>query len=240
MQKIERSDSNDILGTYFRPRRAAELIHQNKVLNTWKDYKKPNLLSNWTAPALLVNGTTNSNPMSWQPIPCSAAVKSVRNGNTSPRKTLDDLKNKPFYGVRPSLNVTFNSNTLTSDSNKPLNYHPHNLNETGGSERSLSSMRSPFMPATFMRDNFGWQRRKRSLKHWNNLEMQEEWGHESKAMDHWISNCSSRLQESHTSLSFESFTTMDFFFNFWISSIIVFLNQIFVTTTNLYSDEFYT
>lgn len=35
-QKQERSDSNDILGTYFRPRRAAELIHQNKVLNCWK------------------------------------------------------------------------------------------------------------------------------------------------------------------------------------------------------------
>lgn len=95
--------------------------------------------------------------MSWQPIPCSAAVKSVRNGNTSPRKTLDDLKNKPFYGVRPTLNVNFNSNSLTSDNsivNKPLNY-PHYLNETGGGERSLNSMRSPFMPAAFMRDNFG-------------------------------------------------------------------------------------
>lgn len=135
----------------------SELIHQNKVLNTWKDYKKPNLLSSWTTPPTLTNGTTNSNPMSWQPIPCSAAVKSVRNGNASPKKTLDDLKNKPFYGVRPTLNVTFNSNSLTPDNsilNKPLNY-PHYLNETGAGERSLSSMRSPFMPATFMRDNFG-------------------------------------------------------------------------------------
>lgn len=35
-QKQERSDSNNILGTYFRPRRAAELINQNKVLNCWK------------------------------------------------------------------------------------------------------------------------------------------------------------------------------------------------------------
>lgn len=38
-QKQERSDSDDILGTYFRPRRAAELIHQNKVLNCWKGKK---------------------------------------------------------------------------------------------------------------------------------------------------------------------------------------------------------
>lgn len=141
------------MSTYFRPRRAAELIHQNKVLNTWKEYKKPNLLSSWTTPPSLTNGTTNSNPMSWQPIPSSAAVKSVRNGNTSPKKTLE----KPFYGVRPTLNVTFNCNSLTPDKsivNKPLNY-PHYLNETGA-ERSLNSMRSPFMPAAFMRDNYGW------------------------------------------------------------------------------------
>lgn len=100
--------------------------------------------------------------MSWQPIPCSAAVKSVRNGNASPKKTVDDLKNKPFYGVRPSLNVTFTSNSFAPDNtilNKPLNY-PHYLNETGGGgggagERQMSSMRSPYMPATFMRDNFG-------------------------------------------------------------------------------------
>lgn len=152
-QKMERSDSNDILGTYFRPRRAAELIHQNQVLHFWKDYKKTGqALGSWMTPTTLPNHT--SSPNTWQPIPSSAMLKSVRNGNTSSRNTLDDLKNKPFYGVRPTHVQLNNNSVATNDHNmyKTLNY-PHYSNETG--DRTLHSLRNPITPTPFLRDNFG-------------------------------------------------------------------------------------
>lgn len=150
---MERSDSNDILGTYFRPRRAAELIHQNQVLNLWKDYKKNGQnLGSWMGPAM-PNHLRSPNAMAWQPIPSSAAMNSVRNGNTSSRHTLDDLKNKPFYGVRPTLNVQLNSNSLATNDNMHTKLNsPHYSNETGS---TLLSLRNPIMPTPFMRDNFG-------------------------------------------------------------------------------------
>lgn len=154
---MERSDGNDILGTYFRPRRAAELIHQNKMLNHWKDNKRPDLsLGNWMGTSTLANSVMSpSSKTAWQTMPGSAAMKSVRNGNTSSRDTFDDLKNKPFYGVRPSLNVQPNNNSFATDTNfnKSLNY-PNCFNGTG--DRLLSSMRNPFRTTTtFARDNYG-------------------------------------------------------------------------------------
>lgn len=160
LQKMERSDSNDILGTYFRPRRAAELIHQNKVLNFWKDYSKKNnrtSYNNWMTPTALANNNL-SNPSSatWQPIPTSAAFKTIRNGNViePQRRTLDDVINKPYYGVRPTSNVHLNNNILTPNPSnnmyKPLNYL-HYFNETG--DRALHSLRKPITPAPFLREN---------------------------------------------------------------------------------------
>lgn len=137
---MERSDSNDILGTYFRPRRAAERIHQNKVLNFWKDYSKKSnrtTLDSWMTPTALANNILSSPSTAtvWQPIPNSAALKSIRNGNVieQQRKTLDDGISKPYYGVRPTSNVHLNNNFLASKTfkmYKPLNYL-HYSNETG-------------------------------------------------------------------------------------------------------------
>lgn len=95
------------------------------------------------------NHLKSPNAMAWQPIPSSAAINSVRNGNTSSRNTFDDLKNKPFYGVRPTLNVQLNSN---DNMHKKL-ISPHYSNETGS---TLLSLRNSIMPTPFMRDNFGW------------------------------------------------------------------------------------
>ncbi|XP_031627894.1 osmotic avoidance abnormal protein 3 isoform X2 [Contarinia nasturtii] len=95
-KKMERSDSNDILCTYFRPRRAAELIHQNKVANLWKDYsKKTNrtTINNWMTPTALANNLSSPSSATWQPIPNSATLKSLRNPNGD--RTLHSLR-KPF------------------------------------------------------------------------------------------------------------------------------------------------
>lgn len=156
-QKIERSDSNDILGTYFRPRRAAELIQQNKVLNFWKDYSKKNNrmpLNNWTTPTALANNLSSPSSATWQPN--SAAFKPMQNGNDHARRTLDDTINsniKPYYGVRPTSNVHLNNSSLAPNSCnmfKPLNY-VHYFNETG--DRMLHSLRKPITPSPFLRDN---------------------------------------------------------------------------------------
>lgn len=166
-QKIERSDSNDILGTYFRPRRAAELIHQNKVLNFWKDYSKKNNrppLNNWAVPTALANNLSNPSSATWQPN--SAVYKPMLNGNVieHPRRTFDDTMNKsakPYYGVRPTSNVHLNNSSLASNSynlHKPLNYL-HYFNETG--DRMLHSLRKPITPSPFLRDNMTW-----SGTHW--------------------------------------------------------------------------
>lgn len=158
LQKIERSDSNDILGTYFRPRRAAELIHQNKVLNFWKDYSKKNVrtpLNNWMTPTALANNLSSPNSATWQPNSNSAAFKSMQNGNViqHPRRTLDVIinsNNKPNYGVRPTSNVHLNNSSLAPNLYKPLNYL-HYFNETG--DRMLHSLRKPITPSPFLRDN---------------------------------------------------------------------------------------
>lgn len=155
---MERSDSNDILGTYFRPRRAAELIHQNKVLNFWKDYSKSNnrLHNNWMTPtALAHNHMSSPNSATWQPIPNSAVFKTIRNGNSleNKRKTLDEVLSKPFYGVRPTQNVHLNNNSLAPNNCNiytPLNY-PHYFNETG--DRALHTLRKPITPTPFLRDD---------------------------------------------------------------------------------------
>lgn len=170
-QKIERSDGNDILGTYFRPRRAAELIHQNKVLNCWKDYtKKSNrTLNNWMTPSALANNLNGSANVPWQPIPASAALHSIRNGNATTiknakQKTLDEIRNKPFYGVRPTQNVHLNNNNLmNTNANSLLNApNPNQIlfdslnfsnyfNEAGG-DRMLQTLRRPIAPVPLLRD----------------------------------------------------------------------------------------
>lgn len=158
LQKMERSDSNDILCTYFRPRRAAELIHQNKVANMWKDYSKKNNRTtlNWVTPTALANNLSSPNSATWQPIPNSAALKTLRNGNVieHERKRLDNVMNKPYYGIRPTSNVHLNNNSLAPNPcnmYKPLNYL-HYFNETGlTGDRTLNSLRKPFVP--FLRDD---------------------------------------------------------------------------------------
>lgn len=150
---MERSDSNDILCTYFRPRRAAELIQQNQVLNLWKDYKKNGQsLGSWMTPTM---PNHIKSPSVWPQIPNSAAMNSVRNGNISSRSNFDELKNKPFYGIRPTLNVKFelDSNSLATNNNlnKKFN-HSHYSNEAGS---TLQLQRNPIMPTPFLRDNFG-------------------------------------------------------------------------------------
>lgn len=158
---MERSDSNDIVGTYFRPRRAAELIHQNKTLNCWKDYTKQNNrpLHNWMTPAALSNGISHPINIPWQPIPASATLQSLRNGNDF--KTQDELRNKPFYGVRPTKNFLLNTNinpplaTPSINNNnfsyKSLNY-PNYFNESGGGDRMLHTLRRPIAPVPFLRE----------------------------------------------------------------------------------------
>lgn len=127
------------------------------MLNFWKDHKQNNnqTLSSWMTPTALANNLSSQSSAAWQPIPNSAAFKSIRNGNTGLRKTLDDLKNRPFYGVRPTSNVHLNNNSLASNNcniSKPLNYS-HYFNETG--DRTLHSLRNPLMYplAPFLRDN---------------------------------------------------------------------------------------
>lgn len=151
---MERSDANDILGTYFRPRRAAELIHQNKVLNFWKDYSKKNnrpSYNSWMTPTALANNLSSPSSATWQPVPNSAALKSIRNGNVidRERKRLDGVMNKPYYGVRPTSNVSLAP--ATCNMYKPLNYL-HYFNETG--DRTLNSLnRKSITPAPFLRDD---------------------------------------------------------------------------------------
>lgn len=134
---MERSDSDDILGTYFRPRRAAELIHQNKALNMWKDYSKKNsnrtTLNSWMMPtALAKNLSSPISSANWQPIPTSsAAFKSIRNGNIieHEKQRLDNVINKSYYGIRPTSNVHHLNNNYFApkpycNMYKSLN-HPH-------------------------------------------------------------------------------------------------------------------
>lgn len=145
-QKMERSDSNDIVCTYFRPRRAAELIHQNKVLNFWKDYsnKSNRPINSWMTPSALANNLSSPSA-AWQPIPNSAALKSIRNGNVSDhRRVFDDVISKPYYGVRPTSNVLAPNNY---NMYKPLKYSHYN--KTG--DRSLHSMKKALSPAPFPR-----------------------------------------------------------------------------------------
>lgn len=153
---MERSDSNDIVGTYFRPRRAAELIHQNKVLNCWKDYSKKNNRNNWMTPTALANNLSSPNSATWQPIPNSAVFKTIRNGNSIENKikTLDDVLSNPFYALRPTENLLhLNGNSIAPNNYnmyKPLNY-PHYFNETG--DRALHSLRKPITSTPFRRDD---------------------------------------------------------------------------------------
>lgn len=66
-------------------------------------------------PTALANNISNSAHIPWQPIPASAALNSNRNGNgngngTIKNQTINDLRNKPFYGVRPTQNIYLNNN----------------------------------------------------------------------------------------------------------------------------------
>lgn len=107
-------------------------------------------------PAALSNGISGSMNMPWQPIPAS----SLRNGNDI--KTQDELRNKPFYGVRPTKNLLLNtninsplanpSNNINNNNNssyKSLNY----LIEPGGGDRMLQTLRRPVAPVPFLRDD---------------------------------------------------------------------------------------
>lgn len=108
-------------------------------------------------PVALSNGISGSINMPWQPIPASATLQSLRNGNDI--KTQDDLRNKPFYGVRLTknsfLNTNINSPLAISSNNinnnnssyKSLNY----LIEPGGGDRMLQTLRRPIAPVPFLR-----------------------------------------------------------------------------------------
>lgn len=134
------------MGTYFRPRRAAELIHQNKVLNCWKDYAKRNnrTINNWMTPTALANNISSLNSVPWQPIPASAALQTIRNGNLirHSTQTSNDVKRKEFFGVRPTQ---LNSQALAPNVTlfQSLNYSNY-FNETG--ERTLQALRRPIAP----------------------------------------------------------------------------------------------
>lgn len=103
-QKIERSDSNAILETYFRPRRAAELIHQNKTVNCWKDYAKRNnqTNNNWMTPSALPNNMPTINAALWQPIPIVSAFPTLRSGNLldNPKRTVNSSRRVHSNGIR--------------------------------------------------------------------------------------------------------------------------------------------
>lgn len=110
-------------------------------------------------PAALSNGISSPMNMPWQPIPVSATLQSLRNGNNI--KTQDELRNKPFYGVRPTANFnllnTNNNSSLAISSNnnnfsyKSLNY-PNYFNEAGGGDRMLHTLRRPIAPVPFLRE----------------------------------------------------------------------------------------
>lgn len=112
-------------------------------------------------PAALSNGISSSMNMPWQPIPASATLQSLRNGNNI--KTQDELRNKPFYGVRQTQNFNFlnkniNSSFAISSNNnnniscKSLNY-PNYFNEAGGGDRMLQTLRRPIAPVPFLRED---------------------------------------------------------------------------------------
>lgn len=146
------------MGTYFRPRRAAELIHQNKVLNVWKDYSKQNNrpLNSWMTPTALAHTITSPLSAQWQAIPASAALQSIRNGNTikNEHKVQSNLTDRPLNSVRPTTNILANSfsnsKKISPSFYNTLNY-PNHLNEAG--DRTLQALKRPVIAFSSRAEN---------------------------------------------------------------------------------------
>lgn len=109
-------------------------------------------------PAALSNSISSPMNMQWQPIPTPATLQSLRNGNDI--KTQDELRNKPFFGVRPTKNFLLNTNinplAISSNNNNEFSYKSLNytnyFNEAGGVDRMLQTLRRPIAPVPFMRE----------------------------------------------------------------------------------------
>lgn len=159
-QKLERSDSNDILGTYFRPRRAAEIIHQNKVFNTWRGIQTNNEIrsnfskfsclaeyplrnkkaTNWMTPTALAHNLSNN---TWR---TSASPSPFQLINTDGLRTTPEMLKKFPYGVHPTQNVQING-----DSKKCLFQSTNFADLSNANERSTQSVRRP-KAASALRD----------------------------------------------------------------------------------------
>lgn len=98
-------------------------------------------------PTALANNISNPVNVPWQPIPASAALNSIRNGNVIIKNKLqDDIRSKSFYGVRPTDHLALAPSTNKFLYNS-LNY-PNCFNEAGG-DRMLHTLRRPIAPVPF-------------------------------------------------------------------------------------------
>lgn len=96
-------------------------------------------------PTALANNISSLNSVPWQPIPSSAALQTIRNGNLikhSIRKSKDAKRNE-FFGVRPIQLNTSQALAPNVQLFQSLNYSNY-FNETG--ERTLQALRRPTAP----------------------------------------------------------------------------------------------